>query len=336
MAVLTKTLVCLMMAFSVGTLALAKEIKTFPRLPKVQREARFQEIEQGIEQREKRHLEQARYAPWTMDKPEDVLLKEFAALNQWRIRTWYDDPEQETLESNKDFQIAQSLLTGHHYFRDHLIAFDYNHTDDSYNSSTVIAHGLRFFALEAPRTPDRTRAFFNLLHNQGVTHLVRLTPEKEQGRLKSFPYWKQTAGVNPKNKASYLNVPLESEDEPSTIKPYRIRYFAVDHWLDNTGFNAEELLALLLQVRETHDPASSLLACHCAGGVGRTGTFIAGFILLHDIDKQLAAGKKPKDISVSIEKLVMELSLQRFYMVGKPSQYVTLHRLVDLYVKSKG
>lgn len=35
---------------------------------------------------------------------------------------------------------------------------------------------------------------------------------------------------------------------------------------------------------------SDIVAVHCNAGVGRTWTFIAAFLLIDDINKQLAAG----------------------------------------------
>ncbi|MEI6531490.1 MAG: protein-tyrosine phosphatase family protein, partial [Chlamydiota bacterium] len=84
-------------------------------------------------------------------------------------------------------------------------------------------------------------------------------------------------------------------------------------------------VALVLKVRKAVREKDGLLAIHCSSGVGRTGTFMAALAIVDAIDK-----REP----FSIEELVCRLSLQRFHSVGKPSQYITLHRLAEEYVIS--
>ena len=229
----------------------------------------------------------------------------------------------------KDFKISQSLVVNHRYRKPHLIAFQYNNTDDSFNSSTVVANGFKFLALEAPSKASIDR-FLNLIHNVNVTHVVRLTPATEGGSEKCYPYWEGNVETSAEEDIHHLIVRLESEDNDPIA--YRPNYIWVDSWKDGYSGSPEGLLELIMKTRKNHD-ASSLVAVHCHSGVSRTGTFIAGFILLDEIDRQVAKGVSPKNIKVSVEKVVTELSLQRFYMVGQPKQYLTLYRLVDLYVK---
>jgi protein tyrosine phosphatase len=81
--------------------------------------------------------------------------------------------------------------------------------------------------------------------------------------------------------------------------------------------------------------AKSLIAVYCHSGVSCTGTFLAAFFLLNEIDQQLKNAKTAKDLKISVEETVSRLSLFRPHAVGKPKQYVTLDRLIDLYVGAK-
>ena len=317
-----------------------KPVRSFPRLPASFREAHFQKVQQGFEARTQKFLKNNSFTPWVANRPKAEIMEEFKKVLSWRFNCWYVSPGEDTLESREEFAITQALLLAGNYRRPHLLAFQYNNTDPSYNSSTIVLNGFRFLALEAP-TEKTVTAFFNLLHNYHVKGLVRLTPSYEQHMEKSYPYWEgrnvsvpSAEGFSDKQNTAknYLQIPLETEE--SKPVPYRIQYYSTDTWIDNHGFNAKDLLELILQVKNQQE-ASSLIAVHCNAGVGRTGTFIAGYLLLQEIDRQIANGVAVKDINVSIEKVVKQLSLQRFYMVAQPEQYVTLYRLLDLYLEKR-
>lgn len=267
---------------------------------------------------------------WTIDRPTQDIVKEFEALAAWRTKLWFKDPTGTTREAQDPFMIAQPLLIHHRYRDPSMIAFEYNHTDDSYNASSITLNGLRFLALEAPseRTLD---AFFHLLYNFQVTHLVRLTPATVDGVEKSYPYWKENEATEEGKTTSLLHIPLETGGKKRTH--YTIPYTTIETWKGNHAISPQKLLSLILRVRQGHTP-SSLVAVHCHSSVGRTGTFIAGFALLREIDKQVAAGKKLENLDISIEEVVKKLNLQRPMMVQVAQQYLMLYRLVDLYVKN--
>jgi protein tyrosine phosphatase len=304
--------------------------RTFPSLPSVYRENRIKQIQEAFEERSKRYLQGRQLHAYKAKKPDAEILAEFRQIKEWRNHSWFSESTHGALVSRPDFIVAQDLLEKGYYKRPHLLAFQYNQTDGSYNSSTIVLNGQRFLALEAPATEKLTQLFFNLLQNHQVTQLVRLTPAEEGGTIKSRNYWKNRTHKDPKTGAEYLDVPFAGSRKTNAI-----RYYAIDHWRDHQGFDAKQLLAFIQKVRKDYDPNSGLLACHCSGGVGRTGTFLAGFLLLQEIDRQLAAGLAKEALDISIEKVVLQLSLQRFYMVAKEDQYLTLYRLVDLYLQTK-
>jgi hypothetical protein len=301
--------------------------RTFPRLSTSIRDNQLKKIHKAITVRNQKYLGNRSFALWSPNKPLDEIIEEYNAINLWRqAEVWYENPEDSALESREDFVVSQALLTSGCYRKPHCISFEYNNTDPSYNSSTVILNGLRFLALEAP-SKDSVKAFRNLIHNQGVKTLVCLTPEFEGTVEKCFPYWKGELISGGRK----LRIPLETERTRELDLPYNVNFVFLDSWKDNESGNAGQLLDLIMQVRNEYDE-SALLACHCHAGVGRTGTFIVGFTLLHEIDQQIAAGTKPDDLKVSVEEMVMKASLQRFHMVGQVTQYCTLYQTVDLYV----
>lgn len=309
------------------SISFSDSIGSFPILPESYREAKFQEIQEAIEQRTLFFLKGRQHQLWQNNKSDEDIAKEFEQINDWRLHAWYTNPGAPTLVSRADFMIAQDLLEKGLFRHPNLIAFEYNRTDPSYNSSTIVLNGLRFLALEAPSLKNN-RNFLTLLKNQAVYQLVRLTSAQESGKEKSYKYWEGNLKKDPKTGTLLFNIPQEAN-----ATPYPVLYYPTDAWKDHQGIEPKALLNLIQNVRKTYDP-NRLLACHCSAGVGRTGTFLAGFILLTEIDTQIASGKAKKDLNVSIEKVVMQLSLQRTYMVASLKQYKTLYRMVDLYVAS--
>lgn len=307
---------------------IGKAPRTFPSLPTSYKKDRYKEIETAFEDRSRLFLQGWQFHSWTKNRPDNEIIEEFKSLNEWRNHTWYSESTGEALISRPDFMIAQDLLEKGYFKRPHLIAFDYNKTDNSYNSSTIVLNGQRFLALEAPTTDKLMQNFFNLLQNFQVTQLVRLTPANEKDVPKSLPYWTSRVSKGENANELILNAPFLGSRQT-----YPIRYYVIEQWLDNKGIDPKLLMSTLQAVRKNYDSNSGLLACHCSGGVGRTGTFLAGFLLMQEIDRQIAAGTPISSIDVSIEKIVLQLSLQRVHMVSRPAQYITLYRLVDLYIQ---
>lgn len=300
---------------------------SLPTLPQQYLETRFQAIQQAFDQRAILFLKGRPFQRWEMNKLRKNILIEFDQLNEWRYHAWYVDPTAKTLISRMDFMVAQELLEKGLYKRPGLLAFDYNQTDGNYNASTVVLNGFKFLAVEAP-TSRTLKNFFLLLQNHRVTQLVRLATASENGNDQGTPYWINKLKTDAQNNECFLNIP-----QLYNPAPYSVRYYTTDVWPENHGIHPAELLKLIQKVRKNADP-NGLIACHSTNGNGRTGTFIAGFLLLNEIDRQIAAGTAKSALDVSIEKIVMQLSLQRSYVVRTAEQYITLYRLVDLYIKN--
>jgi len=304
------------------------QIRSFPSLPIHEREAKFQAVQKGFEERSNLFLKGKHFQNWSANRNQKEIFEEFKRIEEWRNHSWYAEGAGELLISRIDFMVAQDLLDKGYYRHPNIIAFQYNQTDGSYNSSTIVLNGQRFLALEGP-TAKNLSQFFKLLQNFQVTQLVRLTPSISNGEQQSYPYWQERIKTDPKTKAQFINIPLAGIQNS-----FPIRYYSTESWQDSGGMDPLALLKLIQSVRKDVDPENGLLACHCSSGVGRTGSFIAGFVLLQEIDRQIAAGVKLEELDISIEKIVMQLSIQRFQMVAKPEQYLTLYRLVDSYIKT--
>jgi receptor-type tyrosine-protein phosphatase V len=241
-----------------------------------------------------------------MGKSDASLQEEFEEIRKTRESMW----------STPDYEVSQPLILGDLVRAPGCAAFAFNNTVPSYNASTMYVKDRRCIACEGPRSKDIS-SFFKLLSSHRVTHLVRLTDSHEGETKKCHPYWEGLMGES--DGASYLNIPTESG-------VYPVRAFDMAHWRDNQGVDPDQLLALVLQVRQELQDSNGFLAVHCSAGVGRTGTFLAALAVVDAIDR-----KEP----FSIEEIVYRLSLQRVHSVGKPGQYITLHRLAENYLKQK-
>lgn len=301
-------------------------VRLLAALPIPYREEKFQAIEQAFENRWNLFIKGKQFKAYIPNQTATNIAEEFKHIQTLREQTCFVDPKAAHLISKAEYMIAQELLEKGLFRAPRTIAFQYNCTDPTYNSSIIVLNGFRFLALEAP-SAELTRNFFTLLQNYQVSQLVRLTAAQEKGKATAYPYWVGKTTRDQKTGAVSLNIP-----QFNNKTPYSLRYYTIENWHDQQGIAPKTLLNLILSIRKNHEPTTGLLATHCAGGVGRTGTFLAAFVLLDEIDKQIAKGIHPKNVNLSIEKIVLQLSLQRNNMVSKSAQYETLYRLVDLYL----
>jgi len=199
----------------------------------------------------------------------------------------------------------------------YLFAFDYNCIDHTYNASNLFVDGYHFIALEEPML-ETLDAFFTLLINQSVKVLVRLKPEGEYASRGSISYWK--------------NLLVQSSGYELIFLSYThsIPYCYTNQWMDNQPIELPILYDLVQQVRKAYadQGEDGPIACHCSAGVGRTGTFIAAYVLANLLDSL-----DPSQIS--IEEIILKLSVQRPHMVSTAEQYLTLYEFVDYYLEQK-
>jgi hypothetical protein len=76
-----------------------------------------------VNKREQKFLQGRKFSKWSLDKPEQDLLREFASLNLERLGMWYKDPTAPTLESRPEFMVSQEILIQNRFRKPHLMAF---------------------------------------------------------------------------------------------------------------------------------------------------------------------------------------------------------------------
>ena len=281
---------------------------------------RFLEVEKAIEERVSKYYQNKSFCNWHASKTADDIEEEFLQLSTLRKQIWFDTTLDEVERAwREDFRPSLEMAREDFVRNPNCIAFDYNKISSYYNGSLVTINGMKFLALEAP-LEKAMRRFFYVLLDSNTPLLVRLTPKRENAIEKCAPYWEGRL------QGSQIAIPRHLGS------PKFIDYLATDDWKDNSSTSTELLLEMVLQAKKIYSPAKGPIAVHCAGGVGRSGTFIAAFCLLCEIDEQIHAGVAKEDLEISIERLVACLSLQRYHMIARPSQYLNLHKLVAKYL----
>ncbi len=260
------------------------------------------------------------FTPWKADWNEEEIRARFETLRHERREIYYANPElydkdYDLLVATEDYAQAPEIVQSGRYRCRNCVAFSYNLATSLYNASVIHLNGSHFLALEAPSACNLD-AFFHLLDHYAITHLIRLTPAVENREERCFPYWE----------------PLK---EGTNEMRGSLAYYALDSWEDRQGFDVKPLLALIYDVMHSKKVDKRVMAVHCFGGVGRTGTLIAAFGLIEEMERQILEGRSVDEVEVSVEEVVWQLSIQRPYMVASSFQYQTLHEVVLEHLKHR-
>lgn len=268
----------------------------------------FKLVKEQVEKRWRDFQSYRNFEPFRPGKSNEALEIEFENIQEIRKQIW-ETPDYAPAKILLELDLVRAAPE--------CTAFSYNNTTPDYNASSLFLGERLYIACEGPRLKD-VDSFFKLLKSCKITHLVRLTDAFEEKVEKCHSYWDNILS-EASDGQHFLNI-------PDKTTPYPIRAFDMAHWRDNQGVDPKELLTLVLQVRKEIVGPDKRLLVHCSAGVGRTGTFLAALKIVDAIDR----GEY-----FSIEEIVYQLSLQRPHSVGKSSQYVTLHRLAENYLKHK-
>ena len=184
------------------------------------------------------------------------------------------------------------------------MAFSYNLASLNYNASIIESDKYIFLAIEAP-SEQNSSEFCSLMEDNKnqIGLFVRLNVPDEYPDENYFPYW----------------------------ETWNICKLVSYNWKHRSGTSVNSLLDLINNIKNL-DLKNKMICVSCRAGCGRTGTFIASYILIKQIDDQLKNGIDKKNIKLNIDDIVWHVCIQRPFAITHLSQYVMLYRLVDLYI----
>ena len=147
------------------------------------------------------------------------------------------------------------------------------------------------------------------------------------------------------NTFEFLHVHLTEWIDHSVLPPHRIQTFAFflkllfifstkkkEEKITSSSIYYSPLMikplssdeSTLMRIFIRSEIDSGPILVHCAGGIGRTGTLLAGFELISQFNNSLVKGERP---SVSVMEAVRIIREQRSGAVSEEAQFAFLYRL---------
>ncbi|KAF8368746.1 hypothetical protein PRIPAC_86575 [Pristionchus pacificus] len=282
-------------------------------------------------------------------KKDDALLlyEEFESLNRQTF----------TLMEKKTTTVSEANMRRNRFFD--VLTFDHNRVvlhkrppEESYINASYIQSNdnsrSEFIAAQGPIGPpemipqgrENTVAhFWEMIWQERVDCLVMLTRCIEHLKLKCAQYWPNELGtaidygpiqVELVAVTEYASAIQRTFDVTMGEETRNVTQFHFEDWLDAKGpENTQNLLDLVLKIKDHQRGKSSPVLVHCSAGIGRTGVFIALWQLISTIDTNPL---EPIDVMGRVKRL----REQRIKMVQSSEQYCSLYDAVVLYLKSKG
>lgn len=256
---------------------------------------------------------------YTYNCPDEELDRRFDKISSNRWKAYFINPEdygkKDAMGIYKDEYKTPNNWKLWNSRYPYPLAFDYNLAYEKYNASIVLLNNTKFLAIEAPSSKN-INEFYNLFNKYDVSNFVKLNSPDEYNE-DYYQFWNE-------NKEDDTHIKLGHNS---------VNFFSYE-WPHRQQADIPTLIKLIKSDQEAFD-YSEFMAVSCRAAAGRTGTFIASYVIIDKIDKQLNSGIKLDDIKLNIDDIVWEISVQRPFAITHKNQYKMLYRLADYYIQSK-
>ena len=230
------------------------------------------------------------------------------------------------------------------------IALPYDHNlvgsfDGYINASPMHFAGDAYIACQGPRR-DTFAAFWQMVWHEACPMIVALTNFCEyyggQEVLKFERYWpqegqeEQYGGIQVAGTSLCLLKEWPGREERLVERRFIVRHreqerelvhLHMENWPDDSVIHPDSLLWLQDEVERRNLAGPTVV--HCAGGIGRTGTFIAVHSLCRELRQAVCERLSPTEIDVA--QRVAAMRSQRFgTMIARESQYRLLIDALEL------
>lgn len=232
-----------------------------------------------------------------------------------------------TSDKNKHFN---RLLQTHYTPFDFNVIADEN-GDQYSNASCLVYRNNQHIAAQAP-FENINEDFLRMIFASGANTIITLTEAVEGGHEKCFPYWempeKEMENITLKLLEKNNEVFDTIDSQTISVRKFQLQQgnekriitqFHYRNWPDQKAPQIaiiEKFMELTLQ----HKVEGPLIT-HCSKGLGRTGTFIALYVLLQEVMEQVKRGIDVNDIEINLYETILKLRLQRFGLIQTPEQF---------------
>lgn len=217
----------------------------------------------------------------------------------------------------------------------HYTPFDFNciadeNGDQYINASCLIYRENQHIAAQGP-FEDINENFLRMIFASGANTIITLTEAVEGGDEKCFPYWempeKEVGNIRLKLLEKGDEVVDSIDNQTISVRKFElyqgeekrtITQFHYRNWPDQDA-PITAIIEKFMELTLNHKVEGPLIS-HCSKGLGRTGTFIALYVLLQEIMEQVNRGIDVDDIEINLYETLFKLRLQRLGLVQTPEQ----------------
>ena len=222
-------------------------------------------------------------------------------------------------------------------YQDNTVKISNNH--NIINASWIhIPYRKSFIASQGP--PDYCiDDFWQMCFDYNVNKILMLCNEIEKGIIKCSNYWEIKSSQFFKTiniiKLKENNIFVEKIIKIQNLRDNKIKNFThvqFKEWPDHQVPNIQNVVYYFEKLFNFIEKGDDPIVVHCSAGVGRTGVFIALYILYKEIMDKIKIGE---NIQFNIFNLVRKLKELRLYSVENINQYQFIYLFIEELLKEK-